>query len=316
MDHDDGDIVLMGANDNTYDDMILPFQLESSHLRGRVVRLGTVLHDILSPHAYPSGVGQLVAEAVTLAPLLGGMLKFDGTFTLQAQGDGPVRLVVADLTTAGALRGMASFDLEKLSAAGLADPTVTTLRAHDKTHELASFMGAGVLAFTVDQGEHADRYQGIVELHGVDLAQSVADYFSQSEQIDTVLRVGTAFVNGDMRAGGIMIQRLPLPDDVRGDDMAVAAAREDWDRARALLETCRPGELTDGTLPASDLLYRLFHEEGVRVFNPVQLSKGCRCTTEKLSGILATMPDEDRDHMRVNGKITMTCEFCNKDFVF
>lgn len=313
---DDDDIVLLGANDNTDDDMILPFQLESSHLRGRIIRLGDVLHDILSPHAYPQGVAQLVGEAAALTLLLGGMLKFDGTFTLQAQGDGPVRLVVADFTTKGALRAMASFDAEKLRAAGLDTPTVAPLRSHDKTHDLQSFMGTGYLAFTVDQGDHAERYQGIVELVGTDLAACVQDYFAKSEQIDTVLRVATAQMNGTMRAGGIMVQRLPLPDDVRVDDTAVAKANEDWDRARALLETCRADELTNPALPASDLLFRLFHEEGVRVFNPVQLTKGCRCSIEKLTHVLDTMSEDDRAHMTIDGKITMTCEFCNKDFVF
>jgi molecular chaperone Hsp33 len=144
----------------------------------------------------------------------------------------------------------------------------------------------------------------------------VRNYFAKSEQIDTVLRVATAHIDGKMRAGGLMLQRLPLPDEVKNDDTAVAHANEDWDRARTLLETCRPDELTHPSLPASDLLYRLFHEEGVRVFNPIQLTKGCRCSTEKLSNILATLSDEDRTHMKIDGKITMTCEFCNKDFVF
>ncbi len=313
-DDDDSDVILMGANDNVTDDMILPFALQESHLRGRIVRLGSVLDDILIPHAYRQPVAQLVGEAVTLTLLLGGMLKYDGVFTLQAQGEGPVRLVVADLTSDGALRGMATIDTEKCDALMGKNGDVVGLRATDTTYDLGTLMGPGHLAFTVDQNDAADRYQGIVELNAVDLATSVQHYFAQSEQIETILKVACGFSNGAYRAGGIMIQRLPLPTDALPD--AVDAADDHWNRARAFIDTCSRDELIRESLPATDLLYRLFHEDGVKVFNPIALRKGCRCSPEKLSGILGTMSDDDRAHMTVDGKITMRCEFCSKDFKF
>lgn len=306
------EIILSGANDNTYDDMIQPFQLEASNLRGRVVRLGAVISDILAPQSYPDPVAQLVGEACGLSLLLGGMLKFEGVFTLQAQGDGPVRMVIADLTTAGELRGMATFNPERLGefAGG-----VQVLRASDKIHDLQNMMGSGHLAFTVDQGEHTERYQGVVELKGVDLAACVQHYFQQSEQIDTMIKVAAGRVHDGWRVGGIMIQRLPIPENEQTPER-MAAATEDWDRAQALLATCTPDELIRETLIANDLLFRLFHEEGVRVFNPIHLKKGCRCNLDKLTAVLKTMSSDDLEHMAVDGKITMTCEFCNKDFDF
>ena len=312
---DDEGILLMGVNDNIQDDMIQTFQLEQSNLRGRIVRMGTVLDDILVPHKYPNAVAQLVSEATGLSLLLGGMLKFEGTFTLQAQGNGPVRMVVSDLTTKGEVRGVASYDREKLAAAGIADSTVVGFHAADKVYDLKTLMGEGYLAFTVDQGDHMERYQGIVELKGEELATCVMHYFDQSEQIDTVIKIAAGLVNGTWRVGGIMIQRLPIPD-VEQTTERLASAQDDWDRAQALLGTCTRDELIRETLLPNDLLFRLFHEEGVRVYNPLHLTKGCRCNMDKLRVVLGAMPKDDIDHMTVDGKITMTCEFCNKDFDF
>ncbi len=310
-DNEAEELFLDSANDNANDDMMLPFALEKAGLRGRIVRLGVVLDDILEPHNYPPVVAQLVAESVTLTLLLGGMLKYDGVFTLQAQGDGPVRLVVADLTTSGEVRGTAAWDAEKLAAIG-GDGQVVGLHATDRTHDLGMLMGKGHLAFTVDQGEHTERYQGIVDLRGQTLADSVARYFAQSEQIGTIIRIAVAQdVDGFWRAGGLMLQRLPTHE---GADRT--AADEDWNRAGILMGTCKDDELLQETIESTGLLYRLFHEEGVRVFNPLALTKGCRCSMEKLQGILKTMTESDKAEMTVDGKITMTCEFCNRDFVF
>jgi molecular chaperone Hsp33 len=275
--------------------------------------LGAVLTDILTPHAYPDAVAKLVAEAVVLAPLLGGMLKFEGTFTLQAQGDGPVRLVVADLTTAGAVRGMATFKAEKLAT--IVSEDVVSLHPNHRLHDLKQLLSEGFLTFTVDQGEHSERYQGIVELNQPDLAACVTHYFMQSDQIETYLKIAAGRIENEWRAGGVMIQRLPLPADQQTPE-GIAQAEDDWERATALLHTCTDDELIRPSLGASDLLYRLFHEEGVRVYNPVRLSKGCRCSTEKLQGILTTLSADDRAHLTVDGAITMNCEFCNKHFRF
>ena len=314
---DDDVILLNSANDNVDDDMILPFQLESSNLRGRIVRLGPVIREILDPHAYPVPVAQLVAETSGMALLLGGMLKYEGIFTLQAQGDGPVRLLVADLTTSGDLRAYAGFDAERLSSfLGDSGEQVVGLRATDRPLDLENLVGHGYLAFTVDQGEHTERYQGIVELKGPNLSACVRHYFEQSEQIGTVILVAAGQTGEGWRAGGLMLQRLPLPEDQKTPE-AQAQAEEDWGRARALLETCSTEELISPRLDASSLLFRLFHEEGVRVYNPLKLRKGCRCSSDRLSGILSAMPPDDLDHMaELDGQITMRCEFCAKDFRF
>lgn len=313
---DDADIVLSGANDNVYDNMIQPFQLERSNLRGRAVRLGSALHDILAPHGYPVPVSQLVGESSVLSLLLGGMLKYEGVFTLQAQGDGPVRMVVSDLTSAGEIRAMASFNPDRLQEIGIAaDPSVVNFRSTDKVYDLQSLMGAGYLAFTVDQGDHTERYQGIVELKDNDLSSSVLHYFSQSEQIDTYIKIAAGVIDGYWRGGGIMIQRLPLPEAEQTPER-IAEVDDDWDRAMALLQTCTRDELLRPALGANDLLFRLFHEEGVRVYNPLHLKKGCRCSRDKLDSILATMSNDDIEHMTVDGEITMRCEFCSTDFIF
>lgn len=316
MSDDEDELILAGANDNTYDNMIQPFQLERSNLRGRAVRLGVVLNEILASHAYPWPVAQMTGEAVVLALLLGGMLKYDGVFTLQAQGDGPVRLVVADLTTDGAVRAMASFDEEKLKAMGIAtDASVVNFRTLDKTYDLGALLGKGYLAFTVDQGAHMERYQGIVELRPEGLEDSVLHYFDQSEQIETYLKIAAGVVDGFWRAGGVMIQRLPLPEAEQTPER-LAAVEEDWERSVALLSTCTREELVQPALGANDLLYRLFHEEGCRVYNPVQLRKACRCGREKLDALLHSMSDDDIAHMTVDGAITMTCEFCSTAYTF
>ena len=308
------DIILLGANDNVTDDMILPFVLQESNLRGRVVRLGDVLDHILVPHAYPMPVAQMTGESVTLSLLLGGMLKYDGVFTLQAQGSGPVRLVVADLTSDGSVRGMAAFDPDQLGHILNNSGDVVGLRATDSVFDLKTLMGDGYLSFTVDQNNGADRYQGIVALEALDLATAVQNYFRQSEQIETILKVACGQVDGHFRAGGIMIQRLPLSPDALPSDMDMA--QDHWNRARAFLDTCTRDELIRTGLPATDLLYRLFHEDGVKVFNPIAVRKGCRCSVEKLYGILSRMSESDRTDMTVEGKITMHCEFCSKDFAF
>ncbi|MBI1327089.1 MAG: molecular chaperone [Alphaproteobacteria bacterium] len=280
------------------DNLVQTFQLEISNLRGRIMRLGSVLDDILGPHAYPEIVENYVAEMASLALLLASMLKFEGgIFTLQAQGDGAVSMIVADVTSAGALRACAAFNKEKLEK--LSNPTFKDL------------FGKGYLAFTVDQGDFGERYQGIVELSGNNLRECVDHYFDQSEQIKTALELAVKKEDGKWRAGGILLQHLPDHENIPQD---VKPVNENWNRATILLETCTEEELLDERLDKNTLLMRLFHEEGVRIYTPKQVTKGCRCNMEKLLSILRTMPEEDKEHMLEDGKVTLTCEFCNKDF--
>ncbi len=286
------------------DSHFLTFHLEKPNLRGRIVRLGRVLEDILSPHNYPNAVQSLVAENITLAVLLSSMLKYDGIFILQAQGDGAVTRLVTDVTSAGEIRATAGFDAEKLSK----------LLAENPSPDIRDLFGRGYLAFTVDQGEHMERYQGIVELQGRNLQDSIHHYFMQSEQIGTAIKLASAKdSDGKWRAGAVMLQHMPDHSNIPQDAKPIS---EDWNRSQILLATCSGDELLDAKLHDETLLFRLFHEEGVRVYKPQPVTKGCRCTAEKLKGVLSLLSHDDLEHAAKEGKITMTCEFCNKDFDF
>lgn len=288
-----------GAEDNSSildDDVVQPFQLEASGLRGRVVRMGPVLDGILQAHGYPDSVGGLLAETLGLCALLSSMLKYDGVFTLQAQGDGPVSMLVADVTAAGGMRGCAGFDADRVAASGAGE----------------FLPGRGHMAFTVDPGGSAERYQGIVALDGSGLVASAQHYFTQSEQIDTAILLSAARFEGVWRAGGIMLQRMPE----EGGTPAGNVEEDDWRRAMILMQSCTDGELLAPSVSPHALLVRLFHEEGVRVFTPQSLRAECRCSAERVENILKTMSEEDVRDMTVDGAITMTCEFCSREFVF
>lgn len=286
------------ANDNAADDLILPFSLESSALRGRVVRLGPVLQDVLSRHHYPEPVNELLAQAMTAALLFAAMIKYEGIFTLQLQGDGPVGLLVSDVTSNGEVRGYAKID-----------------RDVPEDADIGMLLGKGYIAFTVDQGNDTDRYQGIVPLEGPDFAAICRGYFTQSEQIQTSFRFGAQKIDGLWRAGGIMLQKLPEQGGGNTPKL-VDEVKEDWNRADTLLQSVKDSELTDPTLSVENLLIRLFHEEGVRIYDTKTITRGCRCSTEKLEKVLATLSPEDRADCVENGAITMTCEFCNQNWVF
>jgi len=287
------------------DDLVQPFQIEPFALRGRLVRLGPAIDSILTRHAYPAPVATMLGEAITLAVALAGALKYDGVFTLQTKGDGPIRMMVADVTTAGALRGYAQFDAARLGAGA------ATLAA------VPRLLGAGYLALTVDQGEHTERYQGIVELQGGTLAECVHHYFRQSEQVEAALKVAVAHMpdaSGTLRwrAGALMIQRLPreaftLESEIEDDA---------WRRAAIFMSSSTSAELVDPALPPERLLFRLFHEDGVRAYAPHALMAKCRCTRHRVETVLrALTPDEIAD-MKVDGKITVTCEFCSAVYDF
>ncbi len=291
------DRILPVANDNAADDLVMPFALESSALRGRVVRLGPVLQDILSRHKYEEPVSEVLAQSMTAALLFSAMIKYNGIFTLQLQGDGPVDLVVSDVTSNGELRGYAKM--------------VRPIPEGDT--DVGMLLGKGYIAFTVDQGGEQDRYQGIVPLEGPDFAAICRGYFTQSEQIQTSFRFAAQIIDGQWRAGGIMLQKLP---DEGLSPLQIKNAEEDWNRADILLQSVKDIELVDPLLGVEPLLMRLFHEEGVRIFEPQEITRGCRCNEEKLERVLSTLSEQDRVDAAEDGKITMTCEFCSKDWVF
>jgi molecular chaperone Hsp33 len=287
------------------DDLVQPFQIDPFALRGRLVRLGPLLDEILSRHAYPEPAARMLGEAITLAVALAGALKYDGVFTLQTKGDGPIRMMVADVTTAGAVRGYAQVDAAKLGTALSGGQSVPRL------------LGAGYLALTVDQGEHTERYQGIVELQGPTLAHCVHHYFRQSEQVEAALKVAVArLADPDgverWRGGCLMIQRLPA--DRATDDRE--AEDEGWRRAAILMSSSTSRELVDPLLAPDALLFRLFHEDGVRVHAPHALAARCRCSRQRVETVLRALTPTETEEMKVDGRIEVTCEFCGRVYAF
>jgi molecular chaperone Hsp33 len=280
-------------------DYIRPFQIEGLGIRGRAVRLSAVADEIIHKHAYPAPVAHLLAEMLTASAALAAALKYEGVFTLQTKSDGAVKLMVVDVTSDGAMRGYAQFDKDAVAALP-ADVSLPRL------------LGAGYLAFTVDQGEDTDRYQGIVELTGADLVECVQHYFQQSEQLKAGFKLAAAAPNGHWRTGVIMLQRLPADEN----PVAIEAADEGWHHAMTLLASCTSKELLDPDLPIDDLLYRLFHEDGVRVFKGNTPRAQCRCSRRRVESVLKSLPQEELQDLEVDGALEVTCEFCNSKYRF
>ena len=282
------------------DDLVQPFQIDGLALRGRLVRLGPALDRILSRHTLAAPVAGMLGEAVAVAAALAGALKYEGMFTLQTKGDGPIRMMVADVSSKGALRGYVQTDETKLAAVEIG-----------RQGPVPALLGHGHLAFTVDQGEHSERYQGIVALEGATLAQCVQQYFRRSEQVEAGILVAAAETASGWRAGALMIQRLPpANENVR------PAEDEAWHRAMVLMSSLTAEELVDPALSREALLYRLFHEDGVRVWPPGALVDSCRCSRARVEQVLRLLPREDLADMMVEGRVTVKCEFCGVDYGF
>ena len=319
------DIPVRAPAQTSADDTVLPFEVAALDLRGRVVRLGPAVDAILQGHAYPAPVAKLLGEAIVLTSLLGSALKFEGRFILQTQSDGPVRMLVVDFTTPGSVRACARFDAERVAAAIATGDT--------KPGEL---LGRGHLAMTIDQGPDMSRYQGLVALEGQDLEHAAHEYFLRSEQIPTRVRLAvgeelSAGENGALhrwRAGGLLLQFLPKsPERARQPDLdpgdAPAGVTPDivpeddaWVEGRSLVATVEDLELLDPDISAERLVYRLFHERGVRVFRDIELRAQCSCSRDRVSDMLKSFSQDDRDHMVENGVISVTCEFCSASYVF
>ncbi len=281
---------------------ITPFRLPGRSVRGRLIRLGPLADALLSRHHHDPAVTRLAGEALALAAGLSAALKFRGSFSLQAKGDGPVRMLLADCTEAGALRGYAR-----------ADPTRLAALAHEPTAR--ALLGDGYLAFTVDQGADTERHQGIVAIEGETLSDMALHYFRTSEQLDCRLHLACRQTQAGWRAGALVLERVPTEGGT-DEGWTAPEAAEAWRTATTLAATLSDDELLDDNLPPEDLLFRLFHVEGVAADRPRALAYGCRCTRARLASILEGFPADDLDHMSVDGDIVMTCEFCNHDFRF
>lgn len=307
-------------------DAVVPFQIDALDARGRAVLMGDALDTILSRHAYPEPVARLLGEMTVLTALLGSSLKFDGKFIVQAQAEGPVSLLVVDFATPGMMRGYAKFDAERVAAA---DAAGRALPEH--------LLGKGTLALTVDQGARMQRYQGIVPLDGASLEQIARNYFRQSEQIPTEVRLAVGRLsrrgeNGAVerawRAGGILTQFLPAaPERVPRADLHPGDAPEGaqiprfedddaWAEVKALLGTVDDDELIDEGVGVHTLLFRLFHERGVRVHEARPLAERCTCSRRKVADVLGRLSDVDKAEAESDGRIVITCEFCSTAYAF
>lgn len=278
------------------EDLVQPFQIEDAGVRGRLVRLGQTVRGALDRHAYPAPVRTLLAETMALSVVLASAIKFKGIFTLQTQGDGPVGMMVADVTAEGAVRGYARVDEARLV---VADPT---------SAPVPRLLGAGHLAFTVDQGPDTERYQGIIALEGATMTECAQAYFRQSEQLETAILLAA----DENRAAGLMIQRLPP----KGTDDIIEQAEENWRRSVILLSAATQEELLDPSLAPGDLLYRLYHVDGVRLFQPRTVRHQCRCSRRKVMDTLKAFPKAEIMSMAEHGRIDVRCEFCNVEYVF
>ncbi|MES1198860.1 MAG: Hsp33 family molecular chaperone HslO [Pseudomonadota bacterium] len=285
------------------DDLVASFSLDAGPVRGRVVRLGAAVDAILRRHDYPAPVAMLLGEALTLAALVGSLLKVEGKLSVQAQGDGAVRLLVAEYRSDGGLRGYAR----------LADGASEML-TRDRRLPPAALLRNGRLVLTLDQGDDAPPHQGVVALQGDTLAVCAENYFRVSEQTETRIRLAVGEAHGPKgppvwRAGGMLLQRI-AGDAARGD------TEEDWSRATILFQTVGDDELIDPGLPADRLLYRLFHEEGARMGVPAALADRCTCNAERLTSLMRTFSAEEvADLVEPDGMLHARCQFCAREYL-
>lgn len=286
-----------------FGDFIQPFQIEDLGLLGRIVRLDACLGSAFDRQNYPDAVAELLAESMALTASLSGIIKFDGIFTLQAQGDGPVNLLMSDITSDGDMRGYARFHEDGVAQAMERPGSI-----------VPKLLGSGHLALTVDQGQDTERYQGIVDLAGATVADCAQAYFTQSEQLETAIIVVSQIEEGELpRAAALMVQRMP---GEMGETIVRDEEDEAWHRAVVLMSSIKPDELLSDDLSASQVLFRLYHEDGVRLYPQKEIRHTCRCSHAKVSRTLASFPRAEIEDMSDDGTVTVTCEFCKTDYRF
>ncbi len=284
-------------------DFVLPFELPEAGLRGRLLRLDTVSTRALSAHPLPEAGQRVLAEALALSALLGSALKMEGRLSVQIKGDGPLNLLVTDYFAGGGLRGYARVRDESFAQAG-------------KPADFRRLAGEGALAITIEPKKGAQTYQGLVPLSPNGLAACAETYFAQSEQLATVLRVAAApiyraGIGHGWRAGAMMVQAVPGPEaeDIRGTDR--------WNKVQLFMQTLSDIELLDTEIAAESVLWRLFHEEEVRLRSSLGLHFECTCQPERVSAVLRSYPAEElRDLPDADGVIRTRCEFCGSVYEF
>jgi len=283
--------------------------LDNNAFRGRIVRLDKVLSDIFSHQTYPDNVAAAVAETSALGVLISSLMKFEGIFTLQIQGSGPLSVLVADVTSEGKVRATAKYDAKAIEEAQVLRKT------EGQIEPAPHWLEQGNLIFTIDQGKNTELYQGVVDLQGKNLAECALRYFKNSEQIDTHLRLFLQKDGETWKSAGILLQKMPTNGgkDVSDDKDELA---ELWNEDKILTDSLKQEEIFDEKLSLEDILFRLFHEHQVRVAKENEYHFGCRCSRDKLLNTLSSMKKEDIDEMAENGKITATCNFCGQVYSF
>ncbi|MXQ08268.1 Hsp33 family molecular chaperone HslO [Alphaproteobacteria bacterium GH1-50] len=307
-----------------WDDTVLPFQLDRTDTRGRVARLDGVLEQVLSQHDYPPAIEALIAEATLLTALIGQTIKLKWKLSLQVRGDGPARLIATDYygpTEDGEparIRAYASFDKERLDPNGDPFPQI----------------GKGYFAILIDQGAGMTPYQGITPIAGGSLAACAEAYFAQSEQLPTrfALSFGQSQVPGQSlhwRAGGMMLQQMPKASPgasgggsgdnglLLAEDILEGNEAENWNHVNVLLDTAEEIELIGPTVQPTELLVRLYHEDGPRVFDAQPVKFGCTCSSDRVRQSLSIYSAKDIGHMTTDeGIVTADCQFCGAHYEF
>lgn len=284
------------------EDVIVPFLIEDANLRGRAIRLNDAVNKIIARHNYPTPVAKLLAELLTLTALLGATLKSNRIITIQIQCKGAITLLVTDFTDDGNLRGYAQFDKTEIN------------KIKGNNISLKRLITEGYMVISMHNKASKRPHQGIIELKGKSLSECFAHYFSNSEQINVMIETAIKKRKSSWAAGSIMVQHIPSSKKKKVEP---ETAEENWNRTKTLLRTTTQQELTDKKLPLHDLLYNLFHEDGVRVYEPKRIHAHCRCSREKVETTLKTMDQKTIDPLyNKKGTINVTCEFCKTEQIF
>lgn len=297
-------------NKNNMDNCV-SFFIDNGAYQGRLIRMNQTIDTIIGRHCFPRPVAAVVAEATVLAAMLASTLKYTGLFTLQTQSNGPISMIVVDVTSEGTIRACASFDETHLAEN-------QKLRKTEGEIEAAPhLMGQGHLAFTVDQGPESELYQGVVDLQGKTFSEVALRYFKQSEQIETDLKLflqAPSHPSEGWQAGGIMLQKMPSTGG--NVEQSEEEMNESWHEAQIFMESLSSSEIFNQDLSSEELLHRLFHGNNLNISNCKNYLFGCRCSREKLLTTLSTFSENDISHMIENNKITATCHFCNETYSF
>ncbi len=278
-------------NNHPQIDISVPFILPLFSARGRLVRLEDVSTNIINQHNYPFPIAKILAEVLSTSAALAGLLKYEGIFTLQTKSQGPIKLLVVDMTHTGNMRGYAQYKKEHVQ----------------EGDRFSQLFKEGYLVFTVDQQKNADQYQGIVELHRESLSSAIEHYFDQSEQLKTKIIIASQMSEDQKwKTSALLLQQLPTEE----------VNEESWNHMEALLGTISEQEILDFSIPYETLLFRLFHEASIVTYDSSQIQAKCRCSKDKVETFVRSLSPSESEDLFENGRLQITCEFCNHTYMF